>query len=102
MIGNDILYKKSYLQQNVDQDCDEGEGQVEDQPDCYRLDVRGDGQTGGHWEVDGGEDHHAGDVDGVDHAVLVLSTDVVCGLVDRVHEDGGQVGLHENAGDLPC
>ena len=51
MIGNDILYKKSYLQQNVDQDCDEGEGQVEDQPDCYRLDVRGEGQTGGHARV---------------------------------------------------
>ena len=80
---------KLYLKQDIDQDCDEGVGQVEDQPDCYRLDVRGDGQTGGHWEVDGGEDHHAGDVDGVDHAVLVLSTDVVGGLVDHVHQDGG-------------
>ena len=53
------------------------------------------------WEVDGGEDHHAGDVDGVDHVVLGVPGDVVGGLVDHVHEDGGKVGLHEDAGDLP-
>ena len=32
---------KPYLKQDIDQDCDEGVGQVEDQPDCHRLDVRG-------------------------------------------------------------
>ena len=35
-------------------------------------------------------------VDGVDKAVLVVSGDIVGGLVDNVHQDGGQVGDHED------
>ena len=73
------------LQQDIDQDGDEGVGEVEEEPDLDRFDVHGDGQTRGHREVDGGQDHHAGDVDGVDHAVLVLSADIVGRLVDHVH-----------------
>ena len=72
-------------------------GQVEQEPDLHWLDVQGGGQTGGHREVDGGQDHHAGDVDGVDQVVPGVSADVVGGLVDGVHQDGGQVGHHEDA-----
>ena len=56
----------------------------------------GAGEGGGHREVDGGQHHHAGDVDGVDHVKLGVSSDVVGGLVDDVHEDGGQVSHHED------
>ena len=78
------------LEYDVDQDHQERIGQVEQEPDLHWLDVRGGGQTGWHWEVDGGQDHHAGDVDGVDHAVLVVCAahlDVVGCLVDHVDED---------------
>ena len=36
-------------------------------------------------------------VDGVDQVVLGVPGDVVGGLVDHVHQDGGQVGHHEDA-----
>ena len=49
------------LEQDIGED-DEGRiDQVEYQPDLHRLDGGGGGQTAGHVEVDGGEDHHAGD-----------------------------------------
>ena len=54
-----------------------------------------------YWEVNIGQNHHAGDVDGVDQAVLVISGDVVGGLVDDVHQDGGLLGHHENAVYFP-
>ena len=79
------VWKCSNLEQDVDQNDNEGIGQVVDQPDLHRLDDRGGGQAAGDWEVDAGQDHHAGDVDGVDHAVLVLSADVISRLVDHVH-----------------
>ena len=87
---------KSHLEENIDQYHQEREGQVEEEPDLHWLDVGGAGQAGGHWEVDGGQDHHAGDVDGVDQVVLGVSADVVGGLVDHVHQDGGQVGHHKD------
>ena len=81
-----------HLEEDVGQYCYERIGEVKNQPELNRFDFRGDGQAWGHWDEDGGEDHHAGDVDGVDHAVLViggLHLDVVGGLVDHVHEHGG-------------
>ena len=76
------------LKNDVSEDDLEGVEQVDQEPDLHRLDTGRAGQAGGHREVDGGQDHHAGDVDGVDHAVLVLPGDVVGGLIDQVHEDG--------------
>ena len=88
-----VLYRQSvflaHLDKNVGDDDQERVGEVEEEPDLHWLDSWGAGQTGGDWEVDRGQDHHAGDVDGVDQAVLVLSGDVVGGLVDHVHQDGG-------------
>ena len=81
---------KTYLEFNIDQDDQEREGQVEEEPQLYRFDFRGAGETGGHWEVDGGQDHHADGVDLVDHTVLVRPPDIVGGLVDQVHQDGGE------------
>ena len=54
------------------------------------------------WEVDGGEDHHAGDVDGVDKVELLLSSDVVGGLIDDIHEDSRHVGHHDNVEQFPA
>ena len=91
----------SHLEPDIDEYDEEGVGQVEEEPDLHRLDVGGAGEAGGHREVDRGQHHHAGDVDGVDQAVLVISGDVVGGLVDDVHQDGGQVGHHEYAANFP-
>ena len=88
---------KVYLKTDVDQNDEERVGEVEEQPDLHRFDVWGCRQAGGDRQVDRGQDHHAGDVDGVDQTELVLVTDVVGGLVDDVHQDGGQVGHHEDA-----
>ena len=78
-----------YLEYDIGQHYNKRVGQVKQQPDLHWLDIRGGGQAGGDWEVDRGQDHHAGDVGGVDHAVLVGTPDVVGGLVDHVHQDGG-------------
>ena len=50
------------LDDYIDQNHKEGVGEVEEEPDLHRLDVGGAGEAGGDREVDGGEDHHAGDV----------------------------------------
>ena len=92
----------SHLEADIDGDDEEGVGEVEEEPDLHRLDVRGGGEAGGHREVDRGQDHHAGDVDGVDQVVAGVSVDVVGHLVDHVHQDGGQVGHHEYTSNLPC
>ena len=75
-IGNIQLY----LQHNIDEYDKKWVGQVKEKPDLNRLDVGGAGQTDGHREVDRGQDHHAGDVDGVDQVILGVSGDVVGGL----------------------
>ena len=54
----------SYLKCHVDDDYKERVGEVEEQPGLNGLDVRSAGEATGYGEVDGGEDHHAGDVDG--------------------------------------
>ena len=88
------------LQHNVEDDDEEGEGEVDEEPDLHRFDPQRAGEGGGDREVDGGEDHHAGDVDG-DHQVgLPLHRQVVGGLVDDVHQDGGQVGHQEHIQDI--
>ena len=38
----------------------------------------------------------AGDVDGVDQVVLGVSGNIVGGLVDHIHQDGGKVGHHKH------
>ena len=92
---------KTDLKNDVCEDDLEGIEQVDQEPDLHRLDTGRAGQAGGHREVDGGQDHHAGDVDGVDHVVLSVTGDVVRGLVDEVHEDGREVGDEGNAGESP-
>ena len=76
-------------------------GEVKEEPELHRLDVGGWRQTGGHREVDRGQDHHAGDVDRVEQAVLVIRHDVVGGLIDGVHQDSREVGHHHDAPELP-
>ena len=53
-----------YLQYNIDQYNHQRTGQVEEEPYLHRLDVGRAGEAGRHGEVDGGQDHHAGDVNG--------------------------------------
>ena len=91
------MYYVSYLKENIDDDDKERVGEVEEEPDLHRFDVGGAGQAGGHREVDGGQHHQGGDVQLEDQGVLVLPGEVDGGLVDDVHQDGGQVGHHEDA-----
>ena len=74
--------------------------QVDQEPGLHRLDGGRVGEAGGHREVDGGQDHHAGDVDGVDHVVPVRSSDEVGGLIDDVHEDGREEDDREDASHI--
>ena len=89
--------RASYLEKNIDNDDHDRVGEVEEEPDLHWLDVGGAGEAGGHWEVDGGQHHQGGDVQLENQGVLVLSGKVDGGLVDDVHQDGGQVGHHEDA-----
>ena len=91
----------SHLEENIDHDDEDRESEVKQQPDLHRLDVGGAGEAGGHRKVDRGQDHHAGDVNGYDQAVPIVSTDVVGGLVDDVHQDGGQKGPPNSPQLLP-
>ena len=84
------------LQHNVGDDDEKGEGEVDEEPDLHRFDSESAGKAGGDWQVDRGQDHHAGDVDGDDQVGLALHPQVVGGLVDDVHQDGGQVGDQEH------
>ena len=65
-----VNFQYRYLDDNVDQDDQEGVGEVEEKPDLYRLDVKGAGQAAGDWEVDRGQHHHAGHIDSDDKLVL--------------------------------
>ena len=60
------------------------------------LDRGSRGQACGDRDVDGGQDHHAGDVHRDDELTLHGKVNIVGGLVDDVHEDGGEIGNHEN------
>ena len=91
----------SHLEENIDNDDEDRVGEVEEEPDLHWLDVGGAGEAGGDREVDRGQHHHAGDVDGNYHAVLVVSSDVVGGLVYNVHQDSGQEGHHEDTEEFP-
>ena len=88
------------LEENIDQDDEEGIGEVEQQPDLDRLDVGCAGKGGGDGHVDGGEHHHARDVHRDDQVIRRVPGDVVGGLVDDVHQQSRQVSHHEYT-DLP-
>ena len=87
----------TYLHDHVGNNDPERIGNAEEQPHLHRFDVRGVGQGHGDRHVDGGEHHHACDVDCDDQVILGVSSDVVGGLVDDVHQNGGQIGHHKNA-----
>ena len=71
------IFEKHYysfedLNDDVCDDNEEGPGEIEEEPDLHGFDTGGAGQAGGDGEVDGGQHHHAGDVDAVDHVKLRL------------------------------
>ena len=65
-----IFDLKNYLHCYIDQNYHERISQIEDEPDLDRFDVRSAGQGGGDGEVDGGQHHHAGDVDSDNQVIL--------------------------------
>ena len=65
--------KRMYdLKHYIDDDDEEGVGEVVEEPDLHGLDDGSAGKGAGDGEVDGGQDHHAGDVDGDDQVELVV------------------------------
>ena len=82
---------------NICDDYQKRISQVEEKPPLDWLDAGRAGEGGGDGEVDGGQHHHARDVDCDDQVIRGVSPDVVGGLVDDVHQDGGEVGHHEDA-----
>ena len=54
----------------------------------------------GHGDVEGGENHEGGDVQGDDGLQVLTVLQVVGGLVDDVHQDGGQVGDAEDGAEI--
>ena len=90
----------SHLEDHVDDDDKERIGEVVQEPDFNGFDDWSAGQTVGHGQVDRGQHHHARDVHGDDQIVPVRHRQVVCGLVDDVHQDGWEVGHHEDAEEL--
>ena len=97
---------KLHLNKNVDNNNEGRVDQRKEEPHLHRFDLSGGGQAGGHRQVDGGQHHHAGDIDCDDQLILVLGGDVVGGLVNDVHQESRQVG-HKNyvtdlAGKINC
>ena len=58
-------------------------------------------QGGGHREIDGGQHHHTCDVHRDHQVILGVSSQVVGGLVQDVHENGGKIGHHYDAEHAP-
>ena len=90
-----------YLEENIKDNYQERPEEVEEEPLLNGFDVKGDREVLWDRNIDRGQNHHAGDVNAVDQAVLVLSADVVGGLVDDIHQDGGEVGHEEYLGHFP-
>ena len=94
------LYHTYYLDNDVNHDDQEWISKVEEEPDLNGFDGCCGGQAGGDREVDRGKDHHAGDVDSYNKFTFIRGRDIVGGLVDDVHQDGGQVGHQDNAANI--
>ena len=87
----------TYLLDGGDNDHHERIGKIDQQPDLHWLDRCCAGEAGGDRGVDWGKNNHARNVDRNYELVFPIWSDVYRGLVDDVHEDGGEVGHHENA-----
>ena len=87
-----------YLEENISDNYQERPEEVEEEPLLNGFDIKGDREVLWNRDVDRGQQHHAGDVNAVDQAALVLLADVVVGLVDDIHQDGGEAGHREYLG----
>ena len=85
---------------DVEENDEKGKDETKEKPDIDVLDTGGGWQAAGHWDVERGQNHQAGDVDGDDRLQEVLIVQVVGCLVDDVDDHGGQVGHQENAPEI--
>ena len=77
---------KIYLKKNIDDDDQEGINQIEEQPLLHWFSGGCAWQWSGDWQVDWGQDHHDGDVDGEDQVILTVSANIYRRLVDTIHQ----------------
>ena len=86
---------------NLQKCRDESEDKIEDQPDVDVLQVVRAGKAVVHRDVQGGQDHHDGQVGRYDCVKDLISvTEVVGRLAQHVQEDCRKVGAHDNAKEV--
>ena len=87
LLSEEQIVSLVYLEDDINHNNHHRVGKVEEKPDLNVLYGSSNGQAVGHRDLDGGQDHHAGDVHS-DHHFIVLPA-VVCGLVNQIHQYGG-------------
>ena len=89
------------MDEGVDENYEKRIDEAEEKPDLDIFDRGGGGEALRDGDVDGGEDHHAGDVNRNDVTKELVSNKEAGGLVDDVHEDCREVGHQDDVTDLP-
>ena len=79
-----------------EQYINEGDGEVEEEPDVDHLDVGGDWEPSNHWDEHAGEHQHDGEVDS-DGRFKIKRFEVVGDVSNDVEEDRGNVNRGEDA-----
>ena len=95
--GTSLVPLPDGVQEDVDQNDEKREYKAEEEPYIDYLDGGGCRQAVGHRDVEGRQDHHAGDVHRNDRLQELRVGEVVSRLIDDVHEDRRQVSHDENA-----
>ena len=78
-----------YLNEGLGQDNNEGIDEAEEKPNLNILDRSSGGEATGDGDVESRENHQGSEIDLDDVTAKYGSFEVVSGLVDDVHQNGG-------------
>ena len=90
----------NHVNSNVKENDEKGKDERGEKPDVHMFNARSSREGGSHGDVEGREDHEGGEVEGDDGLQVLAVVQVVGGLVDDVHQDGGQVGDAEDGPEV--
>ena len=76
-------------------DINEGDGEVEEEPDVDHLDVGGDRKASNNGDEHAGEDQHDGEVDS-DSRFKIKGFEVVSDVSNNIEEDRRNINSSEN------
>ena len=79
-----------------EQYINEGDGEVEEEPDVDHLDVGGDGKASNNGDEHAGEHQHDSEVDS-DGRFKIKRFEVVCDVADNIEEDRRNIDSCEDA-----